>query len=462
LDGGHSEINCAFLFLREINSEHWHDELPGKGDEYDLIRFIDKQVHPTYLRLVEAVLAPLSKIVAHFSRIDRGAGTDGLDVWATVQELSRSPMAVLVAPYLHVMRNGIAHGGITYLQNEIRYRDKKGSEETLGTSAVIRLCDDLLDTCNALAAALKVFLIIRRQSGYNLPQELLLEELQEETQTPWWRIEGCVSTEIGEQRQLIVYARPNSRDYAKIHFSVLQTGILAEFFAPGYHRYFLSLRSPKAFPGWAAFDGNMLERLRLDRASDFSKFHGVVENDLIFYVPKPALPKFLCKLDTFLHSLRLNWPLAFEQQRQKLAIPLVVARNANIHRNRWGSVLNGAVFVEGLGDPFGPEVVRRWRKRIVKIALQAARKNVGFFSIARYLPVGFARISVFRRDYRQRRLGGFGLGENLVCTVQLQRNRRIRSPDIWGSTVEVIGRWRIAWNKAWLEATGQQSSAQEK
>ena len=55
-----TEINQALLFLREINTEEWHDRSPNTGDKYDLIRFIDKHIHPTYLRLIEAVLVPLT------------------------------------------------------------------------------------------------------------------------------------------------------------------------------------------------------------------------------------------------------------------------------------------------------------------------------------------------------------------------------------------------------------------
>jgi hypothetical protein len=59
---------------------------------------------------------------------------------------------------------------------------------------------------------------------------------------------------------------------------------------------------------------------------------------------------------------------------------------------------------------------------------------------------------VYRKDYRARRLKSFGLGSDLVCTVRFQRMSRIRSPDILGSTVESAGRWRVAWNKSWLDS----------
>ncbi len=48
----------------------------------------------------------------------------------------------------------------------------------------------------------------------------------------------------------------------------------------------------------------------------------------------------------------------------------------------------------------------------------------------------------------------FGLGPELICTIQLQHIRRIKALDIIGSTIEVSGDWRIAWNRAWIEAGG--------
>ena len=65
----------AFLFLAEINRYDWHDTFE-KSDEYEMIRFIDQTVHPTYLRLIEAVFQPFAHLVAFFSRMDRGKGTD--------------------------------------------------------------------------------------------------------------------------------------------------------------------------------------------------------------------------------------------------------------------------------------------------------------------------------------------------------------------------------------------------
>ncbi|MDO9028650.1 MAG: hypothetical protein Q7U68_07330, partial [Candidatus Roizmanbacteria bacterium] len=210
-----AELNRTFLHLEEVNNLEWHDFFE-KLDDFELIRFIDQQIHPTYLRLTEAVFTPLCRIVAHFSRVDRGKGTDGLDLWPIVEELEKTSLCEVVNPYKHIVRNAIAHGGITYLQNEILYGDKKGNEEKHSDTDIVRTFDDLLDTCNALALAFSVFLLVHQPHGYSLPQQLLLDELKEEKKAPWWEVVGCTPSKFTGLNQLIVYARPSTSDYGKV------------------------------------------------------------------------------------------------------------------------------------------------------------------------------------------------------------------------------------------------------
>ena len=369
-----TELDQAIMFLREVNAYDWHDERLDPKDDYDLVRFIDQHIHPTYLRVVEAVMTPFARPVAHFSRLDRKKKPEGLDTWSVVQELSGGPSGNLCSSYVNTIRNGIGHGGITYGQREIQYRDKKRNTESFTASAIIRLLDDLLDACNGMAAALRVFFVTSREADYHPPREVLFEELLEETRTPWWTVEGCVDSVVVDKTQLVVYVRPSTRHVDKVRWSTIQTGILAEYFAPGFDRYFLSLRSPVAWPGWAAFDGQMLGRLREEGASSLDRYKGVLVDDLIFYVPQPALPPFLGKFDTFWQSFRINMPIAFQQFRRNLGIPRITCRGARLHRNGWRTVLNAEVVCEDFGGVDISAVIRKHRRRIVRVVHRKARK----------------------------------------------------------------------------------------
>lgn len=439
-----AEIDSALVFLHEINGEDWHDQKLNSSQDWESLRFVDQHVHRTYLRLVEGVLAPIARLPAYFSRRARGAGTEGLDIYAIGSELANGPLGTITSSYRHTIRNGIGHGGITYGQSEITYRDKRGNEETLGTSEIVTLCDDLLDDCNGLAAALAVFFVRHRRDDYPISEELLLQELREETSTPWWTIEGTIRSRVPAGDQMLVYARTRSTDFPTIQFSAIQTGLLTEAFAPGYIRYFISIRGSSSGTGWAAFHG---ERLRDHRvaADDLARYTDVIES--IAFLPLNRRPQWMSRIWNMYQALRIYWPCARADWRAARGIPEFTPRVATIHRNGWRSVLNGTVVIPRLSPP----QIRRFRRRIINAALTVATTHS---LVTRHLPLGFAQVSVFCRDYRARRLTSYGLGPDLVCTVRYQTISRIRSPDIIGSTVEVLGTWRIAWNRAWLRREG--------
>jgi hypothetical protein len=456
LTANEAELNRAFLHLEEINQLEWHDYFEELGD-YQLIRFIDQRIHPTYLRLTEAVLCPLLRIAAHFSRLDRGKPVEGLDIFNVVEELKKSSLKDATDAYHNTIRNGIAHGGITYLMKEIRYRDKKGNEKKLADSEVILMLDDLLDTCNALSLGLSVFLLKSQQYGYKLHQQLLIDELKEETRAPWWEIMGCTPSEFPGLNQLVTYAQSRSYDKDKITMSSFQSGILAEYFAPGYDRYVVSIRSQKSWPGVAAFDGKKLLQLKKKADVCIEDYKGVIESDSIFLIPGFKMPRILSKIQTLYYGFKLHWPGAMADFREQLGWPDVSVREAKIHRNSWGCVLNGSVYMQCKAGELNKDIIRKACRRIINKSLSHARHQTSHFNMCRYLPLGFAYISVFRKNYRRRRLINFGLSADLIGTIRIQRIGRIKSPDILGSTIEKKGRYRIAWNKAWLEDTMNQN-----
>lgn len=450
----YSSINAALHFLRQINSEDWHDDPIRDGGDYGVMRLIDKVVHPAYLRLTEAVLAPLVRLPAHFSLTDRGRGTERLDIFNVADSLSKTVFAECVKPYRPTMRNGIGHGGVVYQRDSIRYQDKKGGSETIAVREVVRIFDDLLDTCNGLAAAFKVFVLTHNRHGYELPLELTIEELRESTRSPWWSIESCIESEVPGGKQLLIYAKQNSRHELKILWAATQTAMTAESLAPGYQRYFLPMNASKESLGFAAFDGSKLEELRLSGADGVHQYVGAFEEIGFFLHPKPTRSRFMGMIETFAGIARAHRSLLRTQIRDAMRLPKVVCREAKFERNSWKLRTWGKVVISTNGAEPMSQVIRRHKRRILRKVTAAGRVDMPCFDRARYLPVAFAHIDIYCEDFRKRRLDGFGLGPQLVCTLQLRRTRKIRIIDILGSTVEVTGCWRIAWNKEWLSKGG--------
>ena len=452
-----AELNRSYINLLEINKFKWHDNITA-ADDYDLLIFIDKEIHPSYLRLTEGVFKPICRMLAIFLRLDRGKGIDDLnDLYSIVQEIENSPYKTICNSYIHIIRNGIAHGGITYLQKEIRYNDKKGREESFSDKEIIDAFDNLLDTCNALLLSLSLFLVINQLNGYNLLQEVLIEELRAETRTPWWEIVGCVRSGFENLNHLLIYAKANSYDFSKVQMSTFQSGILAERYAPGYDRYFFSLHSYKSLPGWITFNGKQLKQLREKNAVYLEEYNNIIINDL-FYIPKIRLPRIFFKLNNYYLSFKLHWPLVVEKIKQQYYRPNIIVREARIHRNSWGCVLNGCAILKMTSRDICQDVLRNTAKRIIQKTLSEARRKKSFFSLLYWLPLGYARVSVFSNNYRIRRLANHELCEDLICTIQVKRIKRIKCTDLYQSTVEKYQKYHIAWNKSWLEKTLQVNS----
>ncbi len=208
----------------------------------------------------------------------------------------------------------------------------------------MRLTDDLVDDCNGLASALALFLISRKDEGYPVLLEILLQELREETTAPWWKIEGAIHAQIGDRKQLLVYARPRTSDAQKVLWTAVQAGILAEYFAPDYDRYFFSLRPKSGLVGWAAFDGTRLRQLREEGADDLGYYPGVLET--FYYTPRLRLPKVLRSLHTLWMSFAINWPLFLDEWKRRRQLPRITCRAARVHRNGFRSIIHAEVVID--------------------------------------------------------------------------------------------------------------------
>ena len=443
-------LDNAYRHADEICAQAWHDIEISVHDDYGRLIFIDQELHPAYLRLTEGVFKPLLHIPAHFSRLDRGKGTDGLDLRQIVQELTSTNFGRILDPYDHLMRNGIAHGGITYSSDLIRYEDKKGNRKQLDIYTIIRNFDNLLDVCNGLLLAFSIFMLTRNDKLYKLPTNLLIEELRAATRTPYWSVVGCLPVPDANRSQLVAHVQLDTLDRQKVQLSLFHSAIMLEKLAPGYERYFFSFRSKKCWPGFAAFDGHKLTTLRKSK-SPLEGYSDVLEDDLLFFVPRFPLPRLFAMFESLWLTYKMHRPLISHEVREVLGSPDFIVRSSTIHRNGWGIVLRAHVVVGSKIENLDQDLVRRNCEKIVRKGARIGRAKLSFLNICKYLPLGFCRIHVYRKDYRVRQLLSFGLANDLICTIQVQRIRRIRSPDILGSTIETRDPYRIAWNRSWLE-----------
>ncbi len=321
-------ISNAIRNLNQINELRIHDENIQGKDDYNLLEVIDNCIHHNYLRMIEGVLAPLIYSVSFISRINRNKSPDDLDVYNSVEEIQKQHLElnILVMPYKHIVRNGIAHGSVDYLNNEIQYTDKKGNSETLFYADVITLFDELIDCCNAMVLALKLFLIKHNKDEYKFPCAFLIEELKAQTENIWLEVNNCLPmTILGDKSQLLVYTYVKTTDILKVNLFMYQIANIAETLLPDYERYFITFRSNCAYPGWFSFDGNKLTIARMSKTDDYKVFVEAIEEAGILFKPKWKFPKLVYKIDSFIESFFIC-SLKLKEDLQKIFMKATIKK----------------------------------------------------------------------------------------------------------------------------------------
>jgi hypothetical protein len=442
-----TELNSALIHLAEINKSDFND--CEYADDHELIQSIDMYYNNAYLKLLEAVYTPLTRIIAQYLRIKRGIKPDeNLGMFNIAEELDHNGIYNLTMVYNDTIRNGIAHGGIIYLQNNVKYTDKKGKSIVIGYREFIELYDDLIDSCNGLALAIIVFLFKNTSNGYKLLDNILIDELKVITKTYWWEIINSVHSEYEKLNQLLIYAKVNTTDVLKVNMSVFISGIKAELYAKGFDRYFFLFRDRNNHIGWASFDGNKLKKLREEQCEDLKEYTYALNDNLIFFVPKKKYPEFIYKLQGLAMAFAINYPRVINEIKTQLGIPDMCFRKIKSHRNGYKQIVNAELVINENPYQMYKCITKNMRRIFNKCYKESRKENKKVFS---FLPFGYVSIDVYKKDYRIRKLNNYGLGEDLVCRLIINKTKKISTPVLFNSKIEKHGKIWVEWNKEYCD-----------
>ena len=307
------QLNISNRTLIDINKKNIHDIILPE-EQNDLINFIDKEVHFNLLKIFETAFYNFLLIIAKFSRISRGKNTDGLDLYNVVEEIKNTEFDFVSNVFNNTIRNGIAHGKVIFTDLDIIYTDKKGNKEQIRIKKIIKIFDTLIDFTNAFCLALKVFYFSNPKFletyKIRIPKSILIEELQAKSNAPAWKITNCLdSVALNDKNQLIIYINNDNWDFNKVQWYCFSTAYWAERLTKSYDRIFFSLNSSHSLNGWAGFDGNRLKELREQNATQIESYTEVLENNMIFFVPKIKFPRLIYKIGTLISIIKVTLPI---------------------------------------------------------------------------------------------------------------------------------------------------------
>lgn len=447
------DIGLALDTLEKINSRPIHDIHPPEDYNYKA-RFIQNEVHYNYLSLSESVYHKFIKIISYSNRLIRKKPVDGLDLFNSWEELKLTDFKFCTSVFNNTIRNGIGHGGVYFKERNVIYKGKKGRPHEARINEVIENFDGMLDICNALALAYKIFIIVERDFVLSnkivYPVSFSVEELKAQANAPGWEIIDCMENMvIGDRKQMNIFVHSTIKRYSEVNYFMFRSAILTEFFARGFDRYFYTLRTDYGSPGWAAYKGEVLKKLREKGSENIVEYAKALEGNLIFFLPKYKLPKFLGTILSFVRIFKENFKLHYHIRTNFRFLRSFMVRDVQIHRRKLSVVINDASIV--VRPEFQPNTVNLVRKEYIKMIKHSARKSKRElkFPLSFLLPAQYIRITVYDRDFRVRKLRGSGLIDSLVCSIEVNKSKTIKTIDFFGGIVEQHGKYRIVWNSNW-------------
>jgi len=455
IDENQNSINRAITSLNEINQKPIHDIFLPEGD-LQLYQFIDKEIHYNYLRLLEGAYFVFISLIAKHSRTKRAKKLDGLDLFNCVQEIEKSATFIAEA-YNNTVRNGIAHGSVIFQDNNLIYTDKKGNSEKFSKRNTVKKFDYLVDICNGLTLAFQAFIFTNLEffdkNSISIPQSILLKELKFQSDGPAWEVIATSdSITIDNRSQLMIYIENFFRDYNKVQFNCFRTAYLATKFTNNYDRIFLHLDSKYSSfgrSGWAAFDGAKMKENILNN-SPLESYAGIMENNGVMFLPKIKLPRILYKLGSFMMSMKVILPMTLKAYFENVSPNPFLIRETRIHsRGKFAVVSDPSVVVKEKYAFELQTLIRTNFKIIIRRVKKHSRKECSRFSILRYLPIKYIRVFVYQEDNRVRALRNSGLVPELICTIEVNTTKKIKTIDIIGGSPEQHGKYRIVWNQNW-------------
>lgn len=452
-------LSVSNKILTEVNEKPIHDIfLPNEHN--DLINFIDQEIHYSLLKVYETPFFHFSRVVAKYYWIKEKKGTDGLDLFHSVAQLKKVGFSFIDPIYLHDVRNGIAHGKVIFTDLDITYIDKKGNKVKIPTRKIIDTLDGTLDVANGFCLAFKLFCLTNldffETHSIPIPQSILLEELQARANAPAWTITNCLeSVAMHDKKQLMIYVLNDNWDFSKVQWYSFTTAYWAEKLTKSYDRIFISLHSTHSQlspTGWAAFDGNKFKELREQNETKIEVYKGVLEGNLLFFIPKIKFPRFIYKIGTFISVAKTTFPLAWRKIMDTYFPKSFFIRETQIHSKKSFTVVQDpSVIIKPDFQNGIEQLIRNNKKKIVNLTIKYSRKQCSRFSLTRYLPIKYIRVFIYDTDKRVRNLRNSGLIPDLIATIEVNTSKRIPTIDIIGGMPEQLGKYRIVWNKRWKD-----------
>lgn len=254
---------------------------------------------------------------------------------------------------------------------------------------------------------------------------------------------------MDSKKQLNIFTKNSCLEHSEVNYYAFRTAVFAEYFASGFDRYFFSLKSKYSLPGWAGYKGEILKRERIKNSNTLEGYEDVLEENLLYFIPRLKLPKLITKIIRFIAIAKTLLPIEYHRSTNYQFKRRYFLRDTKPFRRGLSIIINdpSLIITPEQRDNI-IEFIRRDYKKITRYAIRKSKKEMPRFW-HRFLRTKYIRVTIYDKDLRKRQLRGSGLIDSLVCSITINRSRKIKNIDFIGGQLEQKGKYRIIWNGKW-------------
>lgn len=432
-----NQFNHAVKTLHEINKKDIHEKLLPNED-VELMYFISEKILYEYLKVNDVILLGILKPIDFYYRKVNGKGTDHMDITNIIDTLRKNKILnSATSLYNSVLRNSIAHGGISYSSNHITFKDKHESKEYYSWD-FLRAFDNLIDCVNAIVFAYKKIFFqyfdVFSKHNMQIPESLLEMELHYKANHYGWEIKHSYESSIpsGKQFNLSIETNLNSRKF--MNFSAVYTAIKLEELMPNkYSTIFFHIKTKYKISCWQSIN---FENLR-----KFLSGEKVIVTDGTYFFDE----KFWGEKWDWLIANKNFIKETFPKKEQKFK-----TRYIKHHSKKNYNVIENASLVientENVDIEYLEIFIRASIKNIISFVNKEKYKLANSFK-EKFLPNKYYRINLYKKDLRKRDFYNIPKNENLIATLHINKTKQIRNIlPAWGIKEESEN-CLIVWNR---------------
>lgn len=237
------QVERALIRLREMNNTYPDAQLSQNTNDFIILDDLQRNYFPFYATIAESIYQPFLRLLLsiHFtaSGIKKNTGPRLRDYHDQAKKYFQKSLS---ACYSSIVRNAISHGAFSVTANhDIEFRDENTPPLTMPLRNCPQLTDKILDTCNAICAALLLTINAYPKRFKHLNTWATEETLLSLGSNEMFQLDRVREDRLPSgERQLLIFGRHTIWDKWILVENATRAIILCRYLFDKHDRFFLS------------------------------------------------------------------------------------------------------------------------------------------------------------------------------------------------------------------------------